>query len=92
MLLLKKYSIIIVTMCHIRLMRPTALIKCLMAAMTLLSLSGCVYDYPPEECFMTASVEVRFDWSLADGSPLPDGMGVMMYPSQSRLLPFRHAS
>ena len=48
-----------------------------------LSLSGCVYDYPPEECFMTASVEVRFDWSLADGSPLPDGMGVMMYPGVS---------
>jgi len=48
-----------------------------------LSLSGCVYDYPPEECFKTASVEVRFDWSLADGSPLPDGMGVMMYPGVS---------
>ena len=32
---------------------------------------------------MTASVEVRFDWSLADGSPLPDGMGVMMYPGVS---------
>ncbi len=68
-------------MCHIRL-SPTALMKCLAAAMTL-SLSGCVYDYPPKECFMTASVEVRFDWSLADGSPLPDGMGVMMYPGVS---------
>ena len=32
MLLLKKYSIIIVTMCHTSALCPTALIKCLAAA------------------------------------------------------------
>ena len=41
-------------------------------------------DYPPEECFMTASVEcgVRTG-AWPSGSPLPDGMGVMMYPGVS---------
>lgn len=48
-------------------------------AVLAVSLSGCIYEYPDEDCVDMRRVEVRFNWEKAPAAS-PEGMAVKFFP------------